>query len=725
MPFASFFILATGLAYAAPLPGATPMPPEIARRLERASRPLGAQPRYTNRLALESSPYLRQHAHNPVNWYPWGDEAFEAARRLSRPVLLSIGYSTCHWCHVMEEESFEDAAIAGVMNENYVAIKVDREERPDIDAVYMSAVQSFTGGGGWPMTVWLTPDRRPFFAGTYFPAHDGDRGARRGFLSLLNELKKTYDADPARVAERAEQIVQAIRAELAPASSSNLPSVNVLDEAAAQLQRGFDDSQGGLRGAPKFPSSLPIRFLLRQAYRTGHAEFLQMAELTLSRMAAGGIHDQIGGGFHRYATDAAWRVPHFEKMLYDNALLAVDYLEAYQATHRAEFADIARDILHYARRDMRGSEGAFYAATDADSSGPDGHREEGRFFTWTQAEIEQTVGRHRAPLVQRVFGVTSQGNFEGRSILHVADFSDLAKVGDARERLYRARATRPAPLRDEKILASWNGLMISALAKAALILGDRSYAADAARAADFILTKMRKNGRLLHSAKEGVAAHDAYLDDYAFFISGLIDLYESTGEPRWLTEAIALDAVLAQHYEDANGGFFLAADDAEKLLAREKGGRDGAEPSGNSVEVENLLRLGTFTSDDRYRERAERALGSFSAMIESTPTAMSCMLLALDYLFDSPKEIVLVTSDATDAEPFLAKLRETFLPNRILVVVPTLQLPALARIVPLVEGKSLRQGKPTAYVCERRICQLPTTDPEVFAKQLIQHAKGD
>ncbi|HWP67024.1 MAG TPA: thioredoxin domain-containing protein, partial [Candidatus Limnocylindria bacterium] len=587
-----------------PLPGAAPLDAQTLARVEkkwrardpdyrprtRHLRPDGS-PKYTNRLFLEPSPYLRQHAHNPVNWYPWGDEAFAAARALGRPVLLSVGYSTCHWCHVMEEESFEDEEIARYLNEHYVAIKVDREERPDIDAIYMSAVQALTGGGGWPMTVWLTPDREPFYGGTYFPARDGDRGARTGFLTLLAKLDAVYREQPDQVTGAASELVRSVTARLAPEGGGGARTdATVLDAAAEFYRSRFDATNGGTRGAPKFPSNLPVRFLLRQHRRTGGEVSLAMATLTLEKMAAGGMHDQVGGGFHRYATDARWLVPHFEKMLYDNALLTVAYLEGYQATGRAEFAEVARRILRYVERDMTAPEGGFYAATDADSPAPDGRREEGWFFTWTPAEIDAALGPARARVVEAYYGVTAAGNFEGRNILHTprpleAVAAELALppervqaiVEESREMLYAARAKRPPPLRDEKILTAWNGLMISAYAQAALVLGDPAYAARAARAADFVLTRMRVNGRLRRSWKDGEARHEAYLDDYAFLIAGLLDLYEATGERRWLDEAVALDRVLEAHYEDrAAGGFFMTSDDHETLLVREKPGSDGA-----------------------------------------------------------------------------------------------------------------------------------------------------
>jgi hypothetical protein len=737
----------------APLPGAPARDPDLVRALRDRweKRPSSYEPRtrhrdadgrpmYTNRLFLTSSPYLLQHAHNPVDWYPWGDEAFEQARKLGRPVLLSIGYSTCHWCHVMEEESFEDEEIAALINARYIAIKVDREERPDVDAIYMTAVQALTGGGGWPLNVWLTPDREPFYGGTYFPARDGDRGMRTGFLTLLGRIRRAYDERPAEVAQSASALTARIRDSLTPgAAREGPPEAKVLDAAVRSYAARFDDTHGGTQGAPKFPSHLPIRLLLRHHRRTGSQRSLTMATLTLDRMAAGGMYDHVAGGFHRYSTDSQWLVPHFEKMLYDNALLAVAYLEAYQVTGNAEFARVAGEILRYVERDMTSPEGAFYSATDADSLTPGGRREEGGYFTWTPAEIDAALDADQARLVTAYYAVTPGGNFEGRNILHAPRSLDQVAAGlgmtaeraravldSARERLYQVRARRPAPLRDEKILAAWNGLMISAYARGALVLDERRYAEIAARAADFVLARMRAGGRLRRSHVDGRAEHNAYLDDYAFVIAGLLDVHEATSDPRWLREAISLDRTLELHYEDReSGGYFRTSDDHETLLAREKPGYDGAEPSGNSVQALNLLRLHELTTADSYRRRAERTLGAFAGALERGPMALSEMLVALDFHTDTPKEILIVVPRRrSEAEPFLAELRRIYLPNRVLAVAGEgADLTEQAKLVPLLQGKRARGGKATAYVCENRVCALPAVDPEVFARQLRQRSK--
>ncbi len=732
----------------ASLPGASGHGPELTRRFEqlRKKRGEGYRPRtrhllpdgtakYTNRLFLETSPYLLQHAHNPVDWYPWGDEAFDEARKRNRPVLVSIGYSTCHWCHVMEEESFEDEEIARFLNERFVAVKVDREERPDVDAIYMRAVQALTGHGGWPLNVWLTPDRHPFHGGTYFPPRDDASGRWIGFLGLLRGIRKAYDSQPDRVAEIGRELASYIRQSLSPEGGKAMPAADVLDSAARFYRNRFDPVHGGLSGAPKFPSSLPVRFLLRYHRRTGERAFLEMATRTLEKMAAGGMYDQAGGGFHRYSTDEKWLVPHFEKMLYDNALLAIAYLEAYQATGERSFARITRETLRFIERDMTAPGGAFYSATDADSIGPGGEREEGYFFTWTPAELESALGAERARVVGRYYGVGEEGNFEGRTVLHVpeppsavARFFRIpeeeleAAVSEANERMVRARNARPVPLRDEKILTAWNGLMISAFARAGLVLDDSGYVERADRAARFLLRNLYRGGRLYRTWKDGTARYDAYLDDYAFLIAGLLDLYEAGGDPFWLERAIELDGVLAERFEDkAGGGYFLTGEGHEALLVREKPSYDGAEPSGNSVAALSLLRLHEFTTDEGYRRRAERTLRCFSETLRSNPAALSEILLAVDFLLDRPKQILVVAPQGKkeQAAPLLDAFRSRFVPNRVFAFAEEgEELRKATRIVPWMDGKTAERGCPTAYVCEDRVCRMPACDPGEFAGQL-------
>ncbi|WP_242342348.1 thioredoxin domain-containing protein [Anaeromyxobacter terrae] len=714
------------------LPGADPFSEALARRLSDAVRAKGdgyvprthhldaqGRPRFTNRLILEKSPYLLQHAHNPVSWRPWGEEAFEDARRTGRPVFLSVGYSTCHWCHVMEGESFEDEEIARVLNERYVPIKVDREERPDVDGLYMTAVQLLTGSGGWPMSVWLTPEREPFFGGTYFPARDGDRGAGRGFLSLLGEIAELYARDAGRVKAATSSLVDAVRAALAPhgAPAPDAPGPEVLEAAFRGFREAFDPANGGLRRAPKFPSSLPVRFLLRYHRRARDPEALRMATLTLEKMAAGGLHDQVGGGFHRYSTDTAWLVPHFEKMLYDNALLAVAYAEAFQVTGRRDFARVVRQTLDYLGREMTSPEGALYSATDADSEG-----EEGRFFVWSAAELRERLGAD-AERFMRFHGATEQGNFEGRNILHVPapDEDAWEALAPQRAALYAAREARPRPLRDEKILAGWNGLAVSALAFGGRVLGEERYVSAAARAAEFVLGRMVVDGRLRRAWLDGAAGVPAFLDDHAFLAQGLLDLYEATFDPRWLEAAVALSERLEALFGDPEGGaWFGSAADHERLLAREKPTHDGAEPSGASVALVNALRLSAFTTDDRWRVRAERALRHYARALEEHPASFTELLLAVDFATDVAREVVLVWPEGESApEPFLSVLRRSFLPNRAIAgAAEGAAIDRLGRVAPVAAEKVALGGRPTAYVCERGQCRLPAIAPEKLASQI-------
>ena len=713
------------------LPGAAPRDEALARRLADAVRAKGegyaprthhlrdGAPRFTNRLVLERSPYLLQHAHNPVDWWPWGDEAFAEARRAGKPVFLSVGYATCHWCHVMERESFEDEEIARVLNERFVSIKVDREERPDVDGIYMTAVQLLTGGGGWPMSVWLTPDREPFFAGTYFPPRDGARGMQRGFLGILEEIAQVYANEPGRVKGATGSLVDALRTALGSAGepAEAAPGPRPILDAVEAIRRAFDPVHGGVRRAPKFPSNVPLRLLLRAHRRTRDPEPLRMAAVTLEKMAAGGIHDQIGGGFHRYSTDAEWLVPHFEKMLYDNALLAVAYAEGWQVTGRRDFARVVRQTLDYLIREMASPEGGLYSATDADSEG-----EEGRFFVWEEREIRDLLGADADRFV-RFHGVTREGNFEGRNILHAPrpDEDEWDALAPARARLYEARERRVHPLRDEKVLAGWNGLAISALALGGRALSEPRWVAAAARAAEFVLGRMVKSGRLQRSWLGGDAGVPAFLEDHAFLAQGLLDLYEASFEPRWLEAAVELSERLESLFGDARGGgWFTTAEDHERLLAREKPTHDGAEPSGASVALLNALRLSAFTTDDRWRSSADRALRHYARTLEEQPLALGEMLLALDFATDAPREVVLVWPEGQAApEPFLSVLRRTFLPNRALAGAPEgAGVARLARVARVADGKVAAGGRTTAYVCEKGLCRLPAIEPEKLAAQV-------
>ena len=695
-----------------------------------------SQPQFVNRLFLETSPYLVQHAHNPVDWYPWGDEAFAAAKRLGRPVLLSVGYSTCHWCHVMEEESFEDLEIAAYLNANFICIKVDREERPDVDSVYMTAVHALRNRGGWPMTVFLTPDREPFFGGTYFPPRDGARGNRPGFLTILREITATWHGDRAKVDRTATQLTAHIRRALGSSDPDPTGAVDgsVLSRTVVAVSGQFDDAWGGLQRQSKFPSSTPIRFLLRETRRTGDIGAEMMAIKTLHKMAAGGMNDQVGGGFHRYSTDPRWLVPHFEKMLYDNALLVVVYLEAWQQTGDPAHAATARSILRYVRREMVAPGGGFYSATDADSLTPAGHREEGWFFTWTPAEIADLVGSERAALATAAWGLTAAGNFEGRNIPWLErSLTDTAaalkrplpdvvtELDTIKDTLYAARSRRPPPLLDDKILTAWNGLMISAFATAGKDLGEPDSVAVAARAADFLLTNLREVGVLHRSWKDGQIGAPGILDDHAFLCAGLLDLFEATGEVRWLDEAIALDAAIATRFADPAGGWFLTAADSETLLAREKPTSDGAEPSGLSVHALNLLRLAALTTDPGYRTRADAAMGSVKGRLTRSPMALTEMLLAVDWTLDRPTEIAIVAprGQRPAALQLAAERGRRFLPNAVTVVVEEgAPLDAAARRIPWLAGKKARGGAVTAYVCEEGICELPAETVEAFGAQL-------
>ena len=731
------------------LPGAHAFPHELRKRLEESLAVRGPEylprtanvradgsPQYTNRLLLEASPYLQQHAHNPVNWFPWGDDAFAAARRLDRPVLVSIGYSTCHWCHVMEEESFDDPQVAEYLNEHFIAIKVDREIRPDVDAVYMSAIHALGRRGGWPLNVWVTPDRKPFFAGTYFPPQD--QGRRPSFSRILRTIQHQYAAAPEELAAIADQLAAKISADLQgpEVTRSGAPSPEPLEAAWSYYAENVDRTYGGLDGRTKFPASFPVRLLFRYHRRSGDPEPLELATLSLERMAAGGMYDHLGGGFHRYSTDRRWLVPHFEKMLYDNAQLAIAYLEGSQLTGRRDFQRVTREILDYVTREMTAADGAFYSATDADSPDPTGERHEGWFFTWTPAELEAALGADDARVASAYYGVEDDGNFEGRTILHTsrpaAEVAEELGIGEgalraiverARARLYEVRLERPKPFRDDKILVAWNGLMISAFARVGFALDDPDYVETAARAADFILREMRSEGELRRMYQDGEPHGSAFLEDYAFLIAALLDLYEANAEPRWLVQAIAFQRIVDSFYWDAErGGYFRTAEDHERLIAREKPGRDAALPSGNSIAGLNLLRLAEFTQNPAYLERAGQLHSAFSATLERTPMAQSEMLIALDYHLGQTKEIIVVRPEsAPDHGALLAPLRSSYVPNRIIsLVAEGADQDAHAELVPLVSGKVARNGEVTAYVCEDRVCELPTSDPEVFVRQLLK-----
>ncbi|MEO6026145.1 MAG: thioredoxin domain-containing protein [Candidatus Binatia bacterium] len=729
-----------------PLPGASSRSPELVARLRDAVAELGdgyrprthhlrpdGSARYTNRLILERSPYLRQHAHNPVDWYPWGDEVFARAKAEGKPILLSIGYATCHWCHVMEEESFEDEEIAARLNADYVAIKVDREARPDVDATYLQAVMLMTGGGGWPMTIWLTPDREVFFGGTYFPPRDGVRGARIGFLSLLRQIADAHRADPAGLVARGRELTARVRALADVEPAAGVPGRTVLDAAFAAYRSSFDEAFGGFGRAPKFPMPASFEFLLRYHRRTQEPSALTMVRRTLDQLDRGGILDQIGGGFHRYATDRAWQIPHFEKMLYDNAQLASLYLNARQATGDPRFAEVARGILEDLLRTFRAPGGGFYSAIDADDPGG-----EGAFYTWTPAEVDAVLPAELAAAARAYFGVDASGNFDGRTVLHVARDSDVvaAELGvdqgrfrtlvtGSREKLLTARARRPAPLVDTKVLVAWNGLAISAFARAGATLAEPRYVNVAIEAAKFVLAHLRPQGRLQRVYAGGAAGQPAFLDDYAFLAAGFLDLYEATFDLGWLREAEALHATLADEFwDDDSGGFFTTSvADTDSGLPRTKSLDDGALPSGNAVAAENLLRLATFRDDDRARQRATECLRALGRALTRVPTSAPRLLGVLEALLDRPREIVIVEPAEGDegSTALQAVVRSTFLPNRAFVVAREGSMLAAAQAaLPFVGEKRAVDGLATAYVCERGRCLAPTSDPATLARQLAQ-----
>jgi uncharacterized protein YyaL (SSP411 family) len=668
---------------------------------------------HTNRLINESSPYLRQHAHNPVDWFPWGAEAFAAARREDKPILLSVGYSACHWCHVMERESFEDEQTARLMNERFVNVKVDREERPDVDHIYMNAVQALTGRGGWPMTVFLTPDGKPFYGGTYFPPED--RHGMPAFRRVLLAVDQAYRGKPEEVQKTVAQLMTALQSAEALQPAARPVDAGLVRSAAAALARAYDESNGGIGHAPKFPNEAVLELFLRAHCSGGEARYLDMVLHTLQQMARGGIYDQLGGGFHRYSVDARWLVPHFEKMLYDNAQLVPLYLSAFQLTRDPFFASVARDTLEYVRREMRHPAGGFYSTQDADSEG-----EEGRFFLWDADEVRRLLGEDAAAIACRYWDVSDAGNFEHRNILHVTlEIDQLAKLfhrdaetvrqvlAAARRTLFAAREQRVKPGRDDKILTAWNALMISAFAKAAEALDDDGYLRVAIDGVRFIETHLQRGDRLLSTYQDGVAKLNGYLDDYAFSIAALLDVFEAAQDRTFLERAGALANALLAHFWDADaGGFFFTSDDHETLIVRSKPAFDGSIPSGNSVALRNLLRLYHYTQEATYLARAESMLRLFAGALQEHPFGFANMLCAVDFYVQRPREVVVVAPTGADTGALLRRIREVYLPNRTLMVVDPA---AEAALPPALRGKGMVDGKPTVYVCHNMTCAPPAT----------------
>lgn len=708
--------------------------PSLARALEAKGpsyvprtrhRRADGSPRYTNRLILSSSAYLAQHAHNPVDWWPWSDEAFAHARALRRPVLLSVGYSTCHWCHVMEEESFEDEEIARFANEHFVCVKVDREERPDVDAVYMAFVQAITGRGGWPMTVFLTPEREPFYGATYLPPRAGARGARQGLLEVLRIIADRYANDPATIVAQAERLASELRSLAAPAPAGDAPTCAVIEAAVSQARAAFDPAHGGRRGVPKFPSSFPLRLLLRDAVKTGDEATRAMVTTTLDRMADGGMFDHLAGGFHRYSTDHAWLVPHFEKMLYDNATLALTYLEASRALGQRRYEQVTRAVLDYLLAEMTGPDGTFYAATDADSVNEDGTPEEGAFFTWTPHEIKSALGERDAARAIALWGVSERGHLDGRSVLHRrpgAAALDEPEIDRLRRSLYEARSRRPAPLRDDKVIVAWNALAITAFARAAIALDDARYAAAATRCTDAILRSFDEPRSLPHLLVDAQPRGLAFGDDRALFAAALLDVFELTCDLRYLDASRAqLRELERAHLDDEHGGYFLSGVDHEPLLFREKPDYDGAVPSLNSIAAMTWTRLATMCDDAAARQEAERTMRAFSPLLARRPLALEHMLLAIDWHVRGAHEIIIVVSSgrgalAREARPFIDGLTRTLVDAALVVATEEELRGPLGERVPWARDKTMQGHRATAYVCARGVCSQPTSDPGAFAR---------
>jgi uncharacterized protein len=710
----------------------------------------------TNRLAREKSPYLLQHAQNPVDWYPWGEEAFAKARKENKPIFLSVGYSTCHWCHVMAHESFENEVVAAIMNREFVNIKVDREERPDVDRVYMTFVQATTGGGGWPMSVWLTPDLKPFVGGTYFPPEE--RYGQPGFKTVLERIATAWKENHDKIVEQGAKIVAALRESQSVGAAEGKIDASVLDAAYQQIERSYDPKEGGFGNAPKFPRPVTFNFLTRFYARDPKGDngkhALDMALFTLRKMAAGGMHDHIGGGFHRYSVDRYWHVPHFEKMLYDQAQLAVTYLDAFQITRDRQYEAVARDILDYVARDMTSKQGGFFSAEDADSPVVDpthrddpGHRKtaEGAFYIWTKKEINDALG-DAAEVFDFHYGVQPAGNapegsdpqdeFRGKNILiERHTIAETAKqfrktegeigklLAQSREKLFAIRAKRPRPHLDDKIIAAWNGLMISAYARAVQVLDDPRYLEIATRAAHFLRANLYDPSRkiLYRNYRQGRSDIEGFADDYAFVIQGLLDLYEASFDIECLKFAVELQATQdSLFFDQKGGGYFSTSGKDESVFLRMKDDNDGAEPAASSVAALNLLRLSQFLDEQRMAERARKTIDAFSTTLSHFPSAMPQMLLALDYSLSKPRQIVIAgKKDALETRALLRGVNRHFLPKTILVLADGAGgQKYLGEKNEAIRAMSLVDGKPAAYVCENFTCKAPVSDPKQLAELL-------
>lgn len=695
-----------------------------------------------NRLLNEKSPYLLQHAFNPVDWYPWGEEAFARARREKKLVFLSIGYSTCHWCHVMAHETFEHPDVAAILNRYFICIKVDREERPDIDRTYMAVALALNGQGGWPLSVFLTPDMQPFYAGTYFPPEE--RPGLPGFLSILQTLHKAWETDPENINRNAAALMAAVRERGPGESAVGIPGQQDLDREFAMIGSHFDRLHGGFGQAPKFPRPVLYDFLLRYYAGTGNRAALDMTLQTLRSMAGGGMYDQVGGGFHRYSVDAQWRVPHFEKMLYDQAQLAVSFLQTLQISGDSFFADTARGTLDYVRTVMTAPQGGFYSAEDADSPDPAGNgKKEGAFYAWTYDEIVDILGPDTARLFAFYYGVEKDGNvrhdphgeFPDKNILYIAKSVELtgqffgmqpdeaaAKLAHARRQVMAARQARPRPHLDDKIITSWNGLMISAFAKAFQVLGGRTYLAAATNAAEFIMTRLydRKTGTLMRRYRGGEAGLDAQLTDYAFLVQGLLDLYESSFDSRWLAHAIELTEKQIAVFHDAGQGAFFDNPGTDTILLRTKEDYDGALPTGNSVTAMNLLRLAQMIDNKKWRDLATNTFMFFSATLEQHSGRMPQLLSAVDFQLKKPKQIIIAgRPGAEDTQKLLQTIFDRYLPNKVLLLAddgPGQKL--LAGYLPTIKFNRMLKGRATAYVCENYTCEIPVTETAELIQQL-------
>jgi len=709
---------------------------------------------HTNRLAHEKSPYLLQHAHNPVDWYPWGEEAFAKARRENKPIFLSVGYSTCHWCHVMAHESFESEEVAAIMNREFVSIKVDREERPDVDRVYMTFVQATTGSGGWPMSVWLTPDLKPFVGGTYFPPEE--RYGQPAFTKVLEQIATAWKQDHDKIVEQGSKIVEALRESQSAAPGDGKIDASVADTAYRQIDRSYDPKEGGFGTAPKFPRPVTLNFLTRFYGRDPKSDSgkhaLDMMLFTLRKMAAGGMHDHIGGGFHRYSVDRYWHVPHFEKMLYDQAQLAVAYLDAFQITNDKQYESVARDILDYVARDMTSKEGGFFSAEDADSpvvgiNNPNHKTAEGAFYVWTKKEIDNALG-DLAEVFDFHYGVQAHGNapegsdphdeFRGKNILierhTIAETArhfqkseaETARVlAQSREKLLGIRIQRPRPHLDDKIISSWNGLMISAYARAAQVLDEPRYLEIATRSANFVRTKLYDPSRkiLFRSYREGRSNIEGFADDYAMVIQGLLDLYEASFDIECLKLATQLQEIQDRlFFDEKNGGYFSNSGQDKNVFVRMKDDNDGAEPAASSIAALNLLRLSQIHDDLKMAERAKKTIDAFAAILSQFPAGMPQMLVAVENSLGKPRQIVIAgKKDSPETKALLKEVHRRFLPNTIVILADANEgQKYLGENNEAIRAMSLVEGKPAAYVCENFTCKAPLTDPKQLGELLTK-----